>query len=254
MLFALKHLLNVLLMPLPLALVLAGSGMTVKRTRHRMAGSIMLCSACILGFGSCLGPVANALLYSLEDRYPAVLTTTNLPTTPRYVVVLGSGYAPRSGLPITAAIDAEGVVRLVEGVRLFRQLPSSTLVLSGGAIGGHPPSAQGYAAGASALGIPTHSIQLIDTPVDTGAEIRALHDRVGDATILLVTSAVHMPRAMAYCARLGVHAIAAPTGQLAGQVSLRDPFTWLPSGAHLRMTESALHEYFGLLAMGLGAN
>jgi uncharacterized SAM-binding protein YcdF (DUF218 family) len=254
MLFALKLILSVLLMPLPLALLLAGTGVLIKRTGHRRAGSIAIASACILGIGSTLGPVANALLYPLESRYPAILAAANLPKTPTYIVVLGSGYAPRDGLPVTAALDAVGVVRLAEGVRLFRQLPGATLVLSGGAVGGHPPSALGYEAVALALGVSKQSLLLIDTPVDTSTEIRALHDHIGNATALIVTSAAHMPRAMAYCARVGMHAIAAPTGQLAERVSLLDATGWLPSGAHLRMTESALHEYFGLLALSVGAN
>src|SRR5205807_3188949 len=48
------------------------------------------------------------------------------------------------GLPITAALDALAVVRLAEGLRLYRQIPGCVLILilSGGAVRGHPPSAQ----------------------------------------------------------------------------------------------------------------
>ena len=73
---------------------------------------------------------------------------------PAYVVVLGSGYHPRAGLPVTAALDATGVVRLTEGVRLLRQLPDARLVVSGGSVRGWPPIARGYALGAAALGVP----------------------------------------------------------------------------------------------------
>jgi len=252
MLSELKHVLTTLLMPLPLAALLACVGAILKWTGRSRSTSLFIGSACVIALGSTLGPVANALLFPLESQYPAVLSPTRLATIPQYIVVLGSGYSPRQGLPAVASLEPAGVVRFAEGVRLFRLLPGSTLVLSGGAVGTHPPAAFGYAALASELGIPAQSLLIIDTPRDTAEEIRALHERIGDAAVLVVTSAAHMPRAMAYCARAGVHAIAAPTGQLSGPLLDATLFTWLPSGIHLLMTESALHEYLGLLAMRFG--
>jgi len=248
----LKHVLTILLMPLSLAALLACVGVILKWTRRPRLAALFISGACVMGLGSTLGPVANGLLFPLESQYPAVLSPTKLATIPRYIVVLGSGYSPRPGLPAVASLEPAGVVRFAEAVRLLRLLPGSALVLSGGAVGKHPPSAFGYAALASELGVLPQSLLIIDTPRDTEDEILALRDRVGDAAVLLVTSAAHMPRAMAYCAKFGVHAIAAPTGQLSGPLSESTPFTWLPSGMHLLMTESALHEYLGLLAMRLG--
>jgi uncharacterized SAM-binding protein YcdF (DUF218 family) len=167
-------------------------------------------------------------------------------------VVLGSGYHPRNALPVTAALDSVGIVRLTEGLRLLRQLPGAQLILSGGPVRGEPPIARGYALAADALGVPAASMILIDEPPDTGAEIRAIHARVGDAPVLLVTSAAHMPRAMALCRREGLHAIAAPTGNLAAPSGRGGFWLPLPSGASLIKSETAFHEYLGLLALTLG--
>jgi uncharacterized SAM-binding protein YcdF (DUF218 family) len=246
------HLLGALLMPLPIASFLAIVGLVARRLGRPRAARVTLLAALALGLGATLGPVANALLKPLETRYRAVVDASRLGSQPRYIAVLGSGYAPRDGLPVTAALDQIGVVRLAEGLRLYRQLPGSVLILSGGPVGPYPPSARGYLLAATALGVPSSSVVVVDAPRNTTAEIRMLHDRIGDAAVLLVTSAAHMPRVMALCARSGLHAVPAPTGQLAGSGSLLNGGTWLPSGTHLRMTEIALHEYLGLLALWLG--
>ena len=125
-------------------------------------------------------------------------------------------------------------------------------MLSGGSVGGRPPSARGYAALALSLGVSFGSMIIVDTPKDTAEEILALRNRVGRSQVLLVTSAAHMSRAMEYCARLDLNAIPAPTGQLAERPRISFGWTWLPSSRHLRMTEIAVHEYWGLLAFRLG--
>jgi uncharacterized SAM-binding protein YcdF (DUF218 family) len=247
---SLKLAANAWLSPLPLALILICLGLVLLRiTAHRRAARVLLVLGITVAVAAALGPVADMLLRPLETRYPAVLDASILRPAPQYVAVLGSGYYPRVGLPVTAALDAVGLVRLAEGVRLLRQLPGSRLIVSGGPQRDEPAVARGYALAAAALGVPTDSMILLDTPRDTAAEMRALHGRIGDAAVLLVTSAAHMPRAMALARREGLHATAAPTGNLMQRSSSWAP---LPSGSSLRKSEIALHEYEGLLAFEMG--
>jgi uncharacterized SAM-binding protein YcdF (DUF218 family) len=247
-----KVFLGAWLLPLPLSLLAVCLGLLLLRAGRRRTALTLLVGGALLGFGASFGPVSDALLLPLEERYAPVLDVATLSVVPRYVVVLGSGYHPRPALPVTAALDATGVVRLTEGVRLYRQLPGVALIVSGGAPRGNGPIAHGYALAAIALGVPPVSIILVDTPLDTGMEIRAIHERVGDATVLLVTSAAHMPRAMALSRADGLHAIAAPTGNLVTPSvpgTIRVPGL---SGAALIRSESAIHEYLGLLALRFG--
>lgn len=253
--FVLKQWVGAWLMPLPIAALLLAAGCLLKALgRRRLAITSFVLSAAA-GLPAALGSVGNGLLHPLETRYPAVVDAAALAGSPRYIVVLGSSYRPRDDLPVTSALDSVSLVRLVEGVRLFRQLPGSLLVVSGGAVAGNPPVALGYARAAVELGVPAESILRMDDVLDTSVEIRTLHQRVGGSTVLLVTSAAHMPRAMEYCARYGVRAIAAPTGHLAEPFSAWTSRTWLlPSATQLRKTEMALHEYLGLLALRLSLN
>ena len=249
---ALKMALGAGLMPLPLSLTVICCGLLLRVWGRRRFGAGLIAGGAVLVLAAATGPVADALLRPLETRYHAIADAAALRPAPRFVVVLGSGYRPRAGLPITAEVDAIGMVRLAEGIRLLRQLPGAQLVLSGGPVGGEPPVAQGYARAAAALGVSAEAVIVIDTPRDTVEEIRAIRARAGDAPVLLVTSAAHMSRALAYAARAGVRAVAAPTGNLADPESRAHTWIPVPSGTALRRTETALHEYLGLLALELG--
>jgi uncharacterized SAM-binding protein YcdF (DUF218 family) len=246
----LKLALGAWLLPLPLGLILVCLGLLLRLTVRRRSSQVLIAAGVTIALAATLGPVADALLQPLEARYPAVLDASILRPAPQYVAVLGSGYRPRGGLPVTAALDAVGIVRLTEGMRLLRQLPQAQLIVSGGPLRNEPPIARGYALAAAALGVPAASVIVSDSPRDTGEEIRALRARLGDATVLLVTSAAHMPRAMALARREGLHAIAAPTGNLT-RGGPADFWLPLPSGTSLRKSETALHEYEGLLALEL---
>jgi uncharacterized SAM-binding protein YcdF (DUF218 family) len=191
-------------------------------------------------------PVGDTLLAPLEHTYSPLDESSALPAVD-YVVVLGSGYTPHDGIPITAALDPDGLVRVVEGVRLVRRLGSARLVLSGGPAKGQVPSAQGYVRLARELGVPDTSLVVLDTALDTAQEARAIAARLGNAPFLLVTSASHMPRAMLQMQNAGARAIPAPTGQLTGRPVHWS--SWLPSAAGLGRSERALHEYMGLAAL-----
>lgn len=250
--FALKQAVGLLVMPLTFAVTLAVLGLLCRAMNARRASRIVLIAAGSVALAAALGPVGDLLLQPLEHRYTAVLDASKLSSSPRYIAVLGGGYRPQHDLPVTAALNPVALVRLIEAVRLWRQLPGAKLIVSGGPGPNTPPSARGYAIAAMSLGVPSDSIVVVDTPLDTGTEIRELSKLLGGESVILVTSASHMPRAMAHCERLQLQAIPAPTGQLANSLGSWGLMSLLPSGLALRKTETALHEYVGLLALGVG--
>jgi uncharacterized SAM-binding protein YcdF (DUF218 family) len=245
----LKTLVGILAMPLHLALllVLAGLGCRLLR-RHRLAVALYTGGICV-AYLAATGLVANLLLGPLESAYPALSEGTSLRGVAA-VVVLGGGYKPRNSIPVTAALDPDGVVRLVEGVRLLRLLRAPRLVLSGGPRGG-TASAAGYAILARDLGVPELTIVQLPDARDTREEARDVAQLMGTTPFVLVSSAYHMPRAIKLMRRAGAHPVAAPTGQLTGG-SLLSWGSILPSSDALRRSERALHEYVGLLAITVG--
>ena len=246
----LRQLVGALSDPVIVALLVVGASL-IARGLHRRSLSryLLLCAALVAYLGS-IPLVGDALLGPLERQYSPLDAGT--PTT-GYVVVLGSGYTPHDGIPITAALDPDGLARLVEGVRLVRLQGSARLVLSGGALPGYSPPAIGYAVLARDLGIPDTSIVVSSQSINTAAESQAVARLVGQAPFILVTSASHMPRAMRLMQRAGLHPIPAPTAQRVG--GPRRPLLGLiPSSAGLESTGRALHEYLGMGALALGLN
>jgi len=135
--------------------------------------SWLLVSAAVIGYLGAILPVGNALLGPLERWHPSLREDQPLPRV-GYVVVLGSGYAPRDEHPITSAFDEAGLVRIIEGVRLIRRLDSVRLIVSGGAPPGRAPPAAGYAKLARELGVSDASLIVLDESLDTGDEARAV--------------------------------------------------------------------------------
>jgi uncharacterized SAM-binding protein YcdF (DUF218 family) len=252
MIHLIKQCVGALATPLMLALILAAVAGAIRWCARRRIAAWFLVAAAVIVFVGAIGRVGNALLGPLERRYPP-LSDGSLPTV-GYIVVLGSGYAPRDGIPVTAALDEDGLVRVIEGVRLVRRIAAARLVLSGGAPPGETPPALGYAKLARDLGLDDASLVVLNGSLDTGAEARSVAALIGAAPFILVTSAYHMPRAMRLMERAGAHPIPAPTGQLVNELASRTWRGFLPTSSGMSKTERALHEYLGIAAVAAGVD
>lgn len=247
---SLKVLVANLAMPLPICLGLMILGLFLLRWRRRWgAGMLGLGIALMLLASS--PPVANGLLTPLETRYPA------LPALPNgeplaAVVVLGGGWQPEAPRSNIGRLRESSAIRLMEGVRLWRQRPELPLVVTGANRDSDIlPVARGYADAAVGMGVPEAQLQVLDWPTDTGLEARAVRDSFGQgARIVLVTSASHMPRAMRHFHRVGLAPIAAPTHYLTEHQRNGQFGDWVPAAEHLRKTERAVYEAMGLLMVG----
>ena len=252
----LKVLAGQLLMPLPISLGLMALGLALLAWRFRRTGGA------VAGFGlsflvlASLAPVADRLLLPLEMRYPALLTlpTEALPAEAPLagVVVLGGGWAPEAPRSSVSRLNDSSAIRLMEGIRLWRQRPELPLVVTGASRDADTaPVARGYAAAAVALGVPEGQLQVLDWPTDTGLEAQAVRDTLGEgARVVLVTSASHMPRSMSHFRQAGLDPLAAPTHYLSSHPEAGQGGSWVPSASNLRKTERAMYETLGLLAIG----
>lgn len=250
MLYAIKKLVSALLGPLAVSGLLLLAGAWRLRRGHKRSGRALVGAAIAICYLGATPLVGGLLIAPLENPYPPYHPSAG--SQIRYIVVLGSYYSPSDEIPVTASLGNEGVVRITEGIRLYKQLNAARLVLSGGAPQGQVASALGYQRMARELGIPDSDLIVLDKPRDTAQEAQAVAATLGTEPFLLVTSASHMPRAMRLMAQAGVRAIAAPTGQRA---ATQQP-GWrllIPRADGLQMTERALHEYAGLFAMAFSS-
>jgi uncharacterized SAM-binding protein YcdF (DUF218 family) len=112
------------------------------------------------------------------------------------------------------------------------------------------------------MGVPNEDMLRDDTSLNTrenAVNVKAIMDRERISRILLVTSAMHMPRSLAIFQKLGIQAIAAPTDFLFSdrdaaerQSSIQAiALNLLPDADNLRVTTRAIKEYVGMLAYWL---
>jgi uncharacterized SAM-binding protein YcdF (DUF218 family) len=249
MMLGMKKFLTPLFYPLGLALVLLTVGLLLLWcSRWQRAGRTLATVALlVLLVGGCDG-VARSLVLSLEDRYPSLSAQALLSDTiasVRWIVVLGGGNNPDPDLPQTAQLERASLARLLEGIRLHRALPASRLILSGGAVYTSVPEAEAMAEVAELLGVDkTHLVLEVESR-DTGEQARVTAGRFRNEPFLLVTSASHMPRAMALFEKQGLSPIPAPTDYLAFRGAEVHPGRFWPNAWNLYLTQVAVHEYFG---------
>jgi uncharacterized SAM-binding protein YcdF (DUF218 family) len=256
--FALKKLLSAALQPcsvLP-TVMLVGLLLLWFTKKQRTAKALLTAGLVLLALFS-LDPVARALVRPLEATYPPLLAeatqaASSLPDgspAPRWVVVLGGGHTESRSLAAIHQLSEPTLVRLAEGIRLQRLLPESKLILSGGGNRHEATEADLLAAAGASLGAPQDRMVLESQSRDTIDEVRALRALLGEERFALVTSATHLPRAMAMFKKAGMNPIPAPTDYLAldepaGMGSLLGLIPRAGAGGTI---ERALHEYLGLL-------
>jgi len=250
--FFVAHVVSFLATPLAAAAVIGLAALASRLLRWKKVSRVLVVLAVAIAYVGALPLTGNLLLTPLERRYPPLPADFHSDEIAA-IAVLGSNYVPRTGYPITSALDEDGLARIVEGIRLAVRHPQTPLILSGGAFGPDEPAAWGYARLVRELAVIRNPLLLSDRALDTGEEAVAIREKIGMRPFVLVTSAYHMPRAMRLMERARIHPIPAPTDHRAG--SLQFSFSQLlPSSTGLRRTERAIHEYLGLAAMALGAD
>jgi uncharacterized SAM-binding protein YcdF (DUF218 family) len=99
-------------------------------------------------------------------------------------------------------------------------------------------------------GVASEAIEIATTSRNTfenALEIQRMWKLREFKPALLVTSAKHMPRAMAVFRRAGLPVIASTTDVLALDGDQADLFKWLPDASALSMTTTAAKEWMGFL-------
>lgn len=243
MFFTLKKVTGGLLLPLPfLLIVMAIALLLLWFSRWQKTGKIMLSVTWLLLLLLSLQPVADRLLLPLENRYP----TWNGTTKVDYIVVLGGGYTFNPAWAPGSNLISNSLPRVVEGVRQWRQNPQATLIFTGAAAGHNPTSnARVAAMVAQSLGVPEQSTLILEQPRDTSQEAQAVKQRIGQRPFMLITSANHMSRALAFFQAQGLQPIVAPANQLA----ITSPLNWwekvIPSPVWLGHSDRAWYETLG---------
>jgi uncharacterized SAM-binding protein YcdF (DUF218 family) len=191
-------------------------------------------------------PVSSWIMASLERQY-APFDSATLRDPPSAIVVLG-GISSSPVIYGATSIDLKDAMdRVRHAAALARQFPGSQVILSGGGDGPAGPESKVMAELLHEFGIARERMILETRSRTTAENARFVREIVkGEAPILLVTSASHMPRAMANFRIEEVNAIAAPTDW---QVSDGFGEFFTGASASLSRLDLATHEYLGLVAL-----
>ena len=256
MFLLLSKLLPLFIYPLGLtALLLVVTLVLLWRRRPRLAAVPIVLALGVLLVGSS-GWLCVQLVGSLEFQH---IPPAELPQADAIVVLGGCtqpAYPPRPGVELM-----EGGDRIVHAVRLFRAGKAPKVILSGGRVGwsGEIGSeSEDMAQLVEFMGVPRSAILQDPTSLNTrenAVNVKQIMEQQKVRRILLVTSALHMPRSLLIFQRLGIDAIPAPTDFiLATFPPGRDVkpnlgvtlLELLPDADRLQKTTRALKEYVGI--------
>ncbi len=242
--FELKKIFSSLLMPLPALLIVGFVGlMLIMFTAKRKTGSLVVLFSLTSIFLLSFQPISARLLMPLERQYTAFLPIEG---TVDFVMVLGNGHVVDDNMPPTSELSRTALMRLTEGIRILRMYPGSKLILSGYAGGSEFSHARMLARVALALGVAKSDIVLLETAKDTWEEARQAAAFLQNRTLVLVTSASHMERALNEFHSAGLKPIPAPTNYLA-QANITKPWEkYAPKARYLEQSERYWHETLGL--------
>lgn len=208
---------------------------------------IFLCSSLLVLFCISNSFIVNYFTMKLESAYPSLLTSND--KNIKYVLVLGSGHRSNDNLSAISQLSQTALMRLSEGIRLYKTLPNAKLIVSGySGFEDKISHAKRLEQAAISLGIPSSDILLQKEPKDTIEEAKQIKKYVHNKSFIMVTSASHMKRAMKIFQKEGLSPIPAPTNYFA---KTKGKFFSFPSGKNIFKSQTVAHEYLGLLWLDL---
>jgi uncharacterized SAM-binding protein YcdF (DUF218 family) len=249
----LAKILAALLLPLDLSLALLALGLLLRLAGRRRAALSAAASGGALLWLASTPAVSGALVRRMEGKSPPVAVADSPQAD--VIVVLGGAVASKLPPRLTTEL-ADASDRVLHAARLYRAGKAPVVLVSGGRLewsAASVPESQEIAALLVEWGVPKAAI------VEERDSATTRQNAVGTARILaerrlrkvlLVTSALHMPRALAAFRRAGVDAIPTPTDFTAVEAGFT-PFSLLPDAGALQGTTAAVHEEIGLAYYGL---
>ncbi|MEL6494715.1 MAG: YdcF family protein [Cyanobacteria bacterium J06623_7] len=248
-----SKLLPLFIYPLGLSCLLLLFALWLSRKRSRKTYIPILLALLILSIAS-NSIVANNLIASLEQRYPALIT----PPKAEAIVVLGG--ATRNNEPPRILPDMnERGDRLLYAAKLYKDGAAPKILLSGGRIswtGGDSSEAKDMAAILELMGIPRSDLLLEPRSLNTHENAvftKEILQAQNINKILLVTSAAHMPRSLAIFRHENIDAIPAPADFIISDRNLVEHrytsqsriLSLIPNTRSLDYTTQAMKEYIG---------
>jgi uncharacterized SAM-binding protein YcdF (DUF218 family) len=246
--FASKFL-SILIDPFNLVLLLAVGGLICWKKRP-LALRLLVASMFLLVIFAC-PETSLVLTRSLENQYRD--SDVAQEAEAQAIIVLGGTiHMPSSDHHASGLIEPSD--RLLLTYRLYRAGKAPVIICSGGnnpllGDAGRASEARSMSGLLEEWGVPAAAIEVEEGSINTRENAlfsyRLLAAR-GIRKIILVTSAMHMPRAAGAFRKAGFEVLPAPADFRTGWGRPNPIFLWLPSAGSLEHSGAALHEWLGL--------
>ena len=253
MFFTASKILGFFALPSNVLIAIGLVGLFLLFTRFTRLASWLIVTSLVLIAVAGLSPLGNALMLPLEQRFPLWDASRGPPDG---IVVLGGAISPDVSAARGAVALNEGAARIVAAAELARRYPNARIIYSGGTnalIFGDGIEAAFAVQQLEALGVAHDRITAEEqsrNTIENAVFSRLIANPKPGERWLLVTSAFHMPRAIAAFRAAQFPVEAYPVDwRTRGPADLVAPFASLSGG--LSRTDTALHEWVGLLAYRL---
>jgi uncharacterized SAM-binding protein YcdF (DUF218 family) len=227
-------------------------GLVLLCTRFgRFASWLIVTSLVLIAFVG-FSPLGRILILPLEQRFPPCDASRGPPDG---IVVLGGAISPDISMARGVVSLNGGAERITVATELARRYPNARIVFSGGtgSLFGGAIEAPFAVKEFEALGIARDRITAEEqsrNTIENAVFSRLVAQPKPGERWLLVTSAVHMPRAIAAFRAAGFPVEACPVSwRTRGPIDATEPFGSFTAG--LEMTDVAAHEWIGLIAYRL---
>jgi len=231
-----EKLLPILIYPLGLALLLCITAFALSFAGRVRALRVSIAVAVILLWLASTPAFAGLLTVILVEQNPSVPIETILPKD--VVIVLGGGLAQPTHMGATGD-------RVVQAYLLWHAGKVQMIIVSGATDASFAAELlQAYGVPPNSIIVESNSRNTYENAINTAAIWRERHVRSG----LLVTSATHMPRALASFRKAGLDVAPWPAdfNFRGARYPPRSVFDFLPEADALEMTTTAIKEWLGL--------
>ncbi|MGA2260900.1 MAG: YdcF family protein [Acidobacteriota bacterium] len=235
-----------------------------RTNRRRTLGKLLVTAGTVLLAFFSKWFCAKAVLWRIEYRWPVLMLRGNnaesgnglmmderLATDTVWVAVMGTGYEPIYGLPTNSEVRHNYLSRFIEAARICRALNHPRLAVSVSGDASAREKSQMMASLLSIVGLTKQDITIIGDASNTVQEAAAFRRVVGEDPVIVVSSALHIPRAVATFRKAGMQVIPAPTDYLTSPYGTTWGSRLIPQTRSLVAFDQLIHEYLGITKSGL---
>jgi uncharacterized SAM-binding protein YcdF (DUF218 family) len=215
------------------------------RKRNRMSLQVIAAGTLILVIGGLSG-ITYERARAREHAYQPLNVTTSLDgNKPALVVVLGTGFNPDPELPANSQVSSTFHARLLEGVRIYRSVPETRLLVSIAGDADATKKADFFDQMIELLQLDPTRVSIMTEAKSTADEADEVARQRKNEQIVVVSSAGHMMRAIEIFADAGLDPIAAPSEfwfPRAGSPEEKIWPRWIPSTNGINSNHQWLYE------------